>query len=894
MNIISIKFYQLPYNYLSSDRFYKKENQPVELPDPILEITDDINSTLSFKIDTFLTSTLNIGGDINFNYIEISTESNGKVEVSFWFVMTNELIKPNYNKLKLRKDILTSYELIKNSSLNEVIKIGRKLFNNFNINNDNTISYKNERNPHIWNNNEVNQVIPQVKEIAPFSLTEILEPTNDKFLNGNFKFKVPEKLKDHKVILDIPIQRFSGYYDSRGDRHISEISSISHEPFQMYLSPFLTLLNEIISTTNFKNKGSQLSHLATLNLEYVNENLDVYSATSQAPVIYNSIFPIKPEVWFKIHLDQDYDSAGNARVTPDDFRTNILKDNDDWVNKFNQFLGEGNIFTCPWNKTIDITSINFMVMFKYVLGGFYLNGIDKITATLDLNLKSVDAYTSWLTGIIETIDLENDEINLFDIFPNTLKTPSYLDPNPHNRGTIIFNPPSLPHILNKSLSSINQDKFNYDLNKQVILSVNDDIFIEWGIYKFLKPQLFAQQYNYNYIDLIGNQLPLDNFKIYQSSRLLVQSWIGTGEQNISYYQGDIDTNGKILEPRYVNKFALAQPIEFNIDQAAINYQLRKNQLDAKVAETQLSQNREVKYISELSESKIALGNSQIEIQRAKNLSDTELKNTLNTDTKDTGRSLGIISQTINKVGQGLATGAFAGGTKAGGAGALIGSIVGLATSAIDAFNDFAKTKELVAKGNELTGNLTSNINTSLSKAQAKMNTSYILERNANIARYNSSAQSQLQLLEGEIADIKNIPNQTMNVSNITKMLSIEKGEISIISESMNLVQQGEMFKFWNKHGIKNWKSILTRNNWFMEFALFDYFQGGEWTKYLNNIGIFNIEIINEFNILMANGLRLHHQDIVYDRLTNLGLATSRQDINHNIPNWPKEITDLLE
>ncbi len=920
MNISNVKFYQIPYNYKSIDRFYKKESGEVNLPEPIRVLTGEgeLKQNLSYMINTFLISTMNIWGEINFNYIEINYEDE-EDEKDYWFVTDVTLIKPKYNKLTLKKDIMTSYNLIKQSNLNETINISRKLFNNFDINDGSTITYKNERNPHIWNNQEFNQVVPKYKNIKPFSLSELLIATDQKFINGNTIFKIPEEWKDVWVRFAFPMELF--YTNENEEIRRAPSTSNSTYMGDIPLSPLITLLKEILQTSNYQRTNSNLSHIASLNEEYIHSDLSVYTVTSQCPVVYNNKtnyrhlvngewkndgFPIKPEEWFSQTItpndlmdrnaetfEEAYDITRNNFVNSHQVR-NILKDEELWDWSFKKNISSNQTFTCPWGHRTNLTAWHFLMALKYILSGFYHNTVEKLSSRPG-DLISVDAYSSWFSGMLRTVEQQvGDEggirvVSSLHLFPTTLIITNIInnrsrnedgnwDLDYHSR----FN--NEPHKLAKVLTTHSSENFNHNLGEKIDLNINNDLLTEWDKYKYLTPQLFSQNYNYNYIDIIGNQLPLDNHKLYHSSNLLIRTWVGTSEQNISYYQGDFNEDGDLIEPRYSNKFALSQPIEFSVNKASETYQLQKNRLDAKLNEVVLSKERETNYIRNITNSKINLATSNYNVDRRLNIEKTNLQSAFNLETKDYGSSwhtgASLIESTFNQPWLADTVKDWWGNK---------------ANQMRDYWRGATGADDLIEARNQLMRDNTIQLNRSMSSKIDNANIAYASDRSANIERLSKNALSQRLLVEADIADIKLIPNQIMNSSDITKMISLEKGEISLINENLNEIQQREMFKYWNKHGIKNWRSLSTKGEWFNEFSLYDYFQGGDWTKYLNNIGIYNIELINEFNIMMSSGLRLHHQsNDIYNKLEELELATSPNDINHDIPNWPKDITNLIQ
>ncbi len=936
MFITEVKFYQMPYNYFSNDRFYKKGTGDIVLPDPIriitsnsintydediTTITENFSEQLSFIKNTLLISFMNISGDVNFNYIEITSqpdeETTTETETNYWFVMSNELVREDYNKLTLKKDIFTSMELIKSSELDETIKIGRKLYDNFNITNDGTtIEYKTERNPHIWNNNEFNQLLPQNKVIKPFELTSGitvgLDPDGNvyKFENGGVQFKVPKRLKDVEITMKLRIPQYT-YYQRTGYVQAGSEDRV----VKTNLSPLFSILNEIIQTTNYKTPGSKLSHLATFNEEYVNDELSVYTATTLRPIIYNNAsrqFIINPSEWFSWELTR---TVGNYDQRESDeyiggsigwyyhyywntwFNQMITKDIEDWKKLFRKHIStttddDGTlIYKCPWNKEVSLEDPNFLAILKYILSTFINNTQESFSGSE--TLKSVDAYTHWTPLNLDLYDPNDPD---YDIDNNiTMFCPSVRDELITNRvvqGRFEYIPSETVYNINKHLEPYATLSSKQNLNKKVEHIINDDLLTEWDKYKCLTPQLFSPTYDFNYIDIIGNQLPLDNYKLYNTSELLIKTWFGSGEQNISYYQGDLDGDNNIIEPRYVNKFAFTQPIEFSVDEKEKILALNKNRLDARIAETALAAQRDTNYFSATAKNKIDTAQSltDSDIEEAKQNANTQktlIKNLTAIKIKDAG------ANAVSSVIRDTATAAILTG---GDLGKTLGAFAG---STISTGLNYANTKRsagetLAAQNQAITSNTTTRTDALRRKNSANA-AAYLVDQEINIARVESSAQSQLNLIQAEIADIKLTPNQTMNVSDITKMLSLDKGEISISNETLNDIQQKEMFKFWNKNGIKNWKSISTKGNWYNEFSLYDYFQGGDWTKYLNDIGVFNIEVIQEFNTLMANGLRLQHQSqVIYDKIIPLlDDVDNIFDINNDTPNWPVPIIDVL-
>jgi hypothetical protein len=119
------------------------------------------------------------------------------------------------------------------------------------------------------------------------------------------------------------------------------------------------------------------------------------------------------------------------------------------------------------------------------------------------------------------------------------------------------------------------------------------------------------------------------------------------------------------------------------------------------------------------------------------------------------------------------------------------------------------------------------------------------------------------------------------------MLSMEKPQVALVERYLHTNQQQAMWKYWNEYGTPVWGQHSFNNNWFKQNTLFDFFQGGDWTKYLNKIGIYNIQVIDEFNLLMANGLRLHHCKY------KIGNMKNKYDISTNTPNWNKQLVSSL-
>jgi hypothetical protein len=148
--MIKISYYQLPYHYGSTDRFYK-EGGVVNLPTPSLinTIADGTKGNVTFIPITLKTAELTTSGNIDYNYIKVEGLRHNELDISYWFITDTELIIPGLTyKHTLQYDILNSMELFKNINDDLKINIERKIYNSYK-NSNNKLILKDERNPQV-------------------------------------------------------------------------------------------------------------------------------------------------------------------------------------------------------------------------------------------------------------------------------------------------------------------------------------------------------------------------------------------------------------------------------------------------------------------------------------------------------------------------------------------------------------------------------------------------------------------------------------------------------------------------------------------------------------------------------------------------------------------------
>ena len=867
--MITIKGYQLPYNYKNIDRFYNK-NGVVNLPTPIFthsfNLQNNEQPNFSFNPITFKTAYLNTEIPINFNYISVEGLVHNDKNIHYWFITDTEkiIISSGVYTHTLMLDIITTYELFKNTT-NLKFSIERKLYNNFEKTENNKLVLKDERNPNVWSNNEFSALIPQNKKIEPISLSPLLIKTEKYFENGRAIWKVPENYKD--VEIKFTVSWYDYFYDDSAVE-IRPNGTTGWTNYSIKLSPVISILLNILRTTNFNDSESELSTIATIAEPYVNSELNIYHATTLAPVVYN--MEIIPNF---VSMGQLTPISGNNNDGNFvDVEATEKADNDEFVAKLNSLIKGGGSYTCEWGHTINYDNEGFVLFLRRLLFSFYNNQISLLRA--NPYLVNFNSATHWL---IDLPTLENDgNISVNRLFPSFKSNLVLVDNNYQNNSTVMQGLHFLPIDLDRN---VNKDKKIIPIKNKIELPISSSLFTDWESYKYLNTPIFNSFYNPIYIDIIGNELPLENSNIFKNGNIYLETWLGTGEQNISYYSGKLDENNNILQPRYVSKFAFAEPVEFTKDVSQINYQLKDNYWTGKNAEVFASNISTNKQISASLNSKITANNSGTIIRSGLEIEKTDISHLANTESL---KSRGVFD-TVKSTLIGAGAGAIKGGAKGGVMGGSLGALSGIAYGLFD----IGKQKRQIDISTKSAKRLAGATNLSNEALNTITNQALIDEANATMDRNTENARIKKMLIESEIADIHNLPNTLQNQSLITKMLSMEKPQTAIIELFLNEKQQKAMWNYFNLNGVSNWGLFEISTDWWKQFTLFDYFKGGDWTKYLNSIGIYNIEIIKEFNSLMMNGLRLHHRNYQLNNMSSIF------DISTQTPNWKKDLVETI-
>lgn len=867
MATITISAYQLPYTYKDIDRFYQTKDGVVSLPTPVFSKTIDTTrpnvEKISFKPITFKTAELNTQGQINYNYIKVSGVKHNNLNDSYWFITDSEIIVSGDSyKHTLQYDIINSLPLFKDSSTKDKISLERRLYSGLKTSN-NKLVLKEERNPHLWNNNEFKTIIPNKKKVKGFSLSPLLEATTNTFRNGNKVYRVPEKFKDTTltfratwpVKVGNPSSNCWVMYDTGSDKPISKDYTIK-------LSPFISLLNEIVKMTNYRDKGGEISQAATLSTPYVNDELKTYNATTIIPVLYDKL--VSP------YVANGKVGSGESFVFIEKYQEQEITDN---INHYDTILkreiSASGSFTDPWNNTISFTNEGLVVLLNRVLTGFEKNQIDRVRA--NTQLVNINAITHWLLDIPEPNSSNEIKVDSFLPYKERINGTNPTDTcYLANGGEFYPNPYKIPLRLDRKVL---KTKIEYDLSHKVEIDIDNTLFTDWDKYKYSQPQLFSNVYNPLYIDLVGKEIPLEKQLALQTGKVSLETWLGSGEQNISLYQGKYGSNNEILQPQWVQKHAFSLPIEFSKDISSTTLQLKSNYYQAKLNETALAARRDDNQISALRDSKIQANNDAYDIVDRANVAEF---NTQNTGFR------GFVNNFGSSVGSAVG-GAFTGSLVGGGAGAVAGPAGAIAGAVVGAGVGIGRAATGVSTRSSLFDiqqNRDFNRNEAANRALTR-------EAKAAGERAQADAAIKRSIIEGEMKDISNLPDKTQNTSNITKLVSMEKGQVSLIERQLNEKQEKAMWEFWNENGTTSWGNMSFTPNWYKQYTFFDYFKGGDWTQYLNSIGIYNIEIIQEFNQLMATGIRLRHQE--YQK----GAMSDKRDIATIVPNWERTLVSSI-
>ena len=408
---------------------------------------------------------------------------------------------------------------------------------------------------------------------------------------------------------------------------------------------------------------------------------------------------------------------------------------------------------------------------------------------------------------------------------------------------------------------------NLNFNKANLISINDKLFKNEEKY-LSAPSIFSSNYREFYFSFFGDIFKLNNRKIF-TDHIYIKSQYFVDTELIYLFQGDIDNIDN-----YNNFITISNntPIAYNKKIGEINYLNRKNYYDARLGQVELNRRSNNRLIQDQTELKITQ-NKAAQLSRDNQLIEqtrAQLKFTADT------RGRQQLQQGINFTA-GLAT-AFAPGARglirAAGAAAAANQGIGL----IFGEQNLQSSLELLKQNRDIA------LQASQEQTQI-LNNALIDNQLAVENKILNDYKAQKGLILGEINDLLNLPPQKTNNSDAARLLKPKQKAINWYENNIDDTTKKRLWYYFNKYGNEAygiWK--IDDAEWYKKNTFWNYFQGGNWTKYLNRINIFDVEIINEFNLLMSAGLRLFHRKFDKFKSDNSKI-TEKNKIDYELPNW---------
>ena len=841
---MKIKFYNLPIHYSKSERFYKTLQGVGELPAPSFEIDsqkeDEKNFSLTIvdKFNAILQIKQNILDSKNkdFNYIEISGRKHLRDNIHYWFVIPgSEKTGVDNFSIPLHWDVFLNRNIFKALNKDLTVNVERRMdtaWKKISENNQDFIVPDGKDKPHIWDNKEFASILPSKKIIKDITLEQKLIITNDVFPSSKAKiFTVTDDLKNVEVKFSV-------------DYHTSETLAFKKD-YSLPLSCVVALIKENFKLSKYHSQTNNLSDIASYAITRINPFNQHYSSVSIAPVVYTELVTARFEKWY----------PRNSK--PEDNYKKWIKeliDKSDLKKHFGNYDSQKK-FKDIYDNKIDLDSEDVVVFMAAISSTVALNRIHLQISNAKLQNISAAIIKLFNFDNIKEDSKGKKTILLQDLIPNIVLSNAAFEGGSSPEGPIRW------WLYKNNYNQLNTPRSTKNINKDFKFVIDNKLMDDYDVYKYLNLSVSSNTYNPIFIDIVGTQIAINNRFARSHSQIHYEIWTGTNEQNISIYTGYLDENKKIKDPQHVSKVDFSALIEFSRNIGQINYELRKNSFEARIAQVSGNKIAYQDQVEEMLNANIARTNAVAKSQ-SQQIEDTRAANWLQNAKQD---DLTFLQMSYNPK-------------------EILKGIFTLGTNFRISRNRFAAQREQI---NSL-ANAQSKAIEKQAQATNQMAKSLAI---ANSTRIEEDAKYKRLVILAEAADLRNLPNQTVNTSNITKFQDMTKNHTSLIEMKIKDDQHKTIWHYFNHYGNRNYGLFIIKANdsgWFKTHAFWDYFQGGNWTRYLNEIGIYDKDIIQEINKLFKNGVKLLHREYKYDKYVK-----NKYEYNELTPNWPIEIIGKL-
>lgn len=946
-------FYQLDITYDGQDRFYKKEVEELPNPLFTID-TETQKNKLSYIYSNQKLLDLKIkNGDegvLDFNYVKIEGIPVYGENISYWFVINREQITTfNTSNYHLKWDVFMSKDLLKAPSKPIKVDIERRLFNVWEKNEEgNKLKLINKKFPTIWGNKEFSVAVPQIEEAEPFVIStggggvSLVEDTIP-FLDGETGYTVPEQYAN------IPI-KFHNFRQK--NTRIRATGDIAHMPYRnpyycsnnyrYYNIPSLDIDS---NTTNdmsiplgvlmkILTKGTP--QLVQEPLPNVPKNTSLVISESKADfpgvkqVLYSGLnlkknTPIFASPPFTRNVQTDPISSYSANCSRGYFLQTLNFDNvrfnygTDEINTEDWVVADmhGNSWNYP-KQPLTNTETYAKYHLLYLLFSSFQDFINlentnpfdnpslqniflaPIVKRLSLNIPSgiedgsltdlahwmgVEYIPNIYGGFEWPVDYRYNLLNLMRFTWKWVQNTTANGPTSEfaSENPIGFTSPTEPEL--KFLQAWNPTTL---ISKKALeLDLNEQLLENYETFKEKEVALKNDFYNTRFVDFAGDEMVVKNRLLYKDDFKIDYSSDVDGII-FSSYQGETNENNEILEPRYFQKIIHSLPISFGRDIGQINYELKKNYYDARIAQENSRLSSQISQTTATLNARIRYNTTNVEVNNTLLADTARINNETALKNRDLVLNDNSISRTIANAARAFDVSISRSREEQ--AALHAPSRGGVSLVSTQDYTKDIQTKQIQAR-NQATNENIANQQAANSERLASQNKLDRSNSRALVSRLRADANANKAVIQGEIKDLLNLPPTLTDTSSNARLFSQQRHLYSIVERKLLPEVEEKLFYYFNNFGYTNYKNFIIENdNWFKQFTFFDYFKGGDWTKYLHSIGEFNIDVIDEVNTIVAGGVRLYHRNYTLpNKLEN------KWDVSWNLPNWKLELVqELLE